>query len=37
MIGVGLRTVSFLASMLVLTGGVCRAQTQKPVAYPDAL
>jgi serine protease Do len=23
--------------MLVLTGGVCRAQTQKPVAYPDAL
>ena len=38
MIGVGLlRTVSLLASMLVLTGGVCRAQTQKPVAYPDAL
>ena len=38
MIGVGLlRTVSFLASVLVLTGGVCRAQTQKPVAYPDAL
>ena len=37
MIGVGLfRTVSFLASMLVLTGSV-RAQTQKPVAYPDAL
>ena len=38
MIKVGLlRTVSFLASMLVLTGGVCHAQTQKPVAYPDAL
>ena len=38
MIGVALlRTVSFLASTLVLTGGVCRAQTQKPVAYPDAL
>ena len=38
MIGVALlRTVSLLASMLVLTGGVCRAQTQKPVAYPDAL
>jgi serine protease Do len=38
MIGVALlRTVSLLASMLVLTGGVGRAQTQKPVAYPDAL
>ena len=38
MIGVALRrTVSFLAATLVLTGGVCRAQTQKPVAYPDAL
>ena len=38
MIGVALlRTVSLLASMLVLTGGVCRAQTQKPVPYPDAL